>query len=136
MGFFISPYIYLYMKIIITESQYDMLFKELPSSLKRRLTSDDFEYFDDRISKHIYDYPWIPEFDEFSYDVIAQLMHEFVVERKDDEIDTVEDPVYGVMYNDDSLDKVFEMYWELIPFLEKHYKDMIYARWKVKGKYG
>ena len=68
------------MKIIITESQYDMLFKELPSSLKRRLTSDDFEYFDDKISKHIYNSPWGPEFDEFSYDVIAQLMHEFVVD--------------------------------------------------------
>ena len=121
------------MKIIITESQYDMLFKELPSSLKRRLTSDDFEYFDDKISRHIYNSPWRPEFDKFSYDVIAQLMHDFVVDRKDNEIETDNDPEYGgVMYNNDSLDKVFEMYWELIPFLEKHYKDMIYARWKVK----
>ena len=122
------------MKIIITESQYDMLFKELPSSLKRRLTSDDFEYFDDKISKHIYNSTWRPEFDEFSYDVIAQLMHEFVVDRKYNEIETDNDPEYGVIYNEESLDKVFEMYWELIPFLEKHYKDMIYARWKVKGR--
>jgi hypothetical protein len=122
------------MKIIITESQYEMLFKKLPTSLKRRLTSDDFKYFDDKISKHIYNSPWRPEFDKFSYDVISQLMHEFVVDRKDNEIETDNDPEYGVIYNDDSLDKVFEMYWELIPFLEKHYKDMLYVRWKVKGK--
>lgn len=111
-----------------------MLFKELPTSLKRRLTPDDFEYFDNKISKQIYNTSWRPEFDKFSYDVIAQLMHEFVLDRKEDEIETDNDPEYGVMYNDDSLDKVFEMYWELIPFLEKHYKDMLYARWKVKGK--
>jgi hypothetical protein len=122
------------MKIIITESQYEMLFKELPTSLKRRLTPDDFEYFDNKISKQIYNTSWRPEFDKFSYDVIAQLMHEFVVDRKDNEIETDNDPEYGVIYNDDSLDKVFEMYWELIPFLEKHYKDMLYTRWKVKGK--
>jgi hypothetical protein len=122
------------MKIIITESQYEMLFKELPTSLKRRLTSDDFEYFDNKISKQIYNASWRPEFDKFSYDVISQLMHEFVVDIKDDEIATDNDPEYGTIYNDDSLDKVFDMYWELIPFLEKHYKDMIYARWKVKGK--
>jgi hypothetical protein len=122
------------MKIIITESQYEMLFKELPNSLKRRLTPDDFKYFDNKISKHIYNSPWRPEFDKFSYDVISQLMHEFVVDIKDDEIATDNDPEYGTIYNDDSLDEVFEMYWGLIPFLEKHYKDMLYARWKVKGK--
>jgi hypothetical protein len=61
-------------------------------------------------------------------------MHEFVVDRKDDEIATDNDPEYGIRYNEDSLDKVFDMYWELIPFLEKDYKDMLYARWKVKGK--
>jgi hypothetical protein len=124
------------MKIIITESQYEMLYKELPNFLKRRLTSDDFEYFDKELVYHIDDIRWRPEFDKFSYDVISQLMHEFVVERKDDEIATDNNPEYGTIYNNDSLDKVFEMYWELIPFLEKHYKDMIYARWKVKGKYG
>jgi hypothetical protein len=122
------------MKIIITESQYEMLFKELPTSLKRRLTSDDFEYFDNKISKHIYNSPWRPEFDKFSYDVISQLMHEFVVDIKDDEIATDNDPEYGVIYNDDSLDKVFEMYWELIPFLEKRYKNILYQAWKVKGR--
>jgi hypothetical protein len=61
-------------------------------------------------------------------------MHEFVLDRKDDEIETEENPEYGVVYNDESLDEVFERYWKLIPFFEKHYKDMIYARWKVKGK--
>ena len=117
------------MKIIITESQYEMLFKELPNSLKRRLTSDDFEYFDNKISKHIYNSPWRPEFDKFSYDVISQLMHDFVVDRKDDEIETEENPEYGVIYNDDSLDKVFEMYWKLIPFFEEYYKDKLSMAW-------
>lgn len=124
------------MKIIITESQYDRLFSELPPFLKRRMTLDDLKYFDDNISGYILLTPPTDDFKDFSSYVIDDLLDDFIMERKGDEIETEEDPDYGVVYKDESKDKVFKMYWELIPFLEKHYKNMIYARWKVKGKYG
>jgi hypothetical protein len=118
------------MKIIITESQYEMLFKELPSSIKRRLTPDDFKYFDNNLNKNIHDkLLFTSDFDQFSYNVISQVMHEFVLDMKDDEIETEENPEYGVIYNDDSLDKVFKMYWKLIPFFEEYYKDKLSMAW-------
>jgi hypothetical protein len=118
------------MKIIITESQYEMLFKELPNSLKRRLTPDDLKYIDNNLNKNIHDkLLFTSDFDQFSYNVISQVMHEFVLDMKDDEIETEEDPEYGVVYNDESLDEVFEMYWQLIPFFEEHYKDKLSTAW-------
>jgi hypothetical protein len=118
------------MKIIITESQYEMLFKELPSSIKRRLTPDDFKYFNKNLNKNIHDkLLFTSDFDEFSYNVISQVMHEFVLDMKDDEIETEENPEYGVVYNDESLDEVFERYWKLIPFFEEYYKDKLSMAW-------
>ena len=118
------------MKIIITESQYEMLFKELPSSIKRRLTPDDFKYFDNNLNKNIHDkLLFTSDFDQFSYNVISQVMHEFVLDMKDDEIETEENPEYGVVYNDESLDEVFERYWKLIPFFEEYYKDKLSTAW-------
>ena len=118
------------MKIIITENQYEMLFKNLPSSIKRRLTPDDFKYFDNNLNKNIHDsLLFTSDFDEFSYNVISQVMHEFVLDRKDDEIETEEDPQYGVVYNDESLDEVFKRYWKLIPFFEEYYKDKLSMAW-------
>ena len=118
------------MKIIITESQYEMLFKNLPSSIKRRLTPDDFKYFDNNLNKNIHDkLLFTSDFDQFSYNVISQVMHEFVLDRKDDEIETEENPEYGVVYNDESLDEVFERYWKLIPFFEEYYKDKLSMAW-------
>ena len=45
-----------------------------------------------------------------------------MVDRKDDEIDTDNDPDYGLIYNDESFGKLSEMYWELKPFLKKRYE--------------
>jgi hypothetical protein len=114
------------MKIIITESQYEML----SNSIKRRLTPDDFEYFNKFLNKNIHDkLLFTSDFDEFSYNVISQVMHEFVLDRKGDEIETEEDPDYGEVYNEESLDEVFERYWKLIPFFEEHYKEKLYMAW-------
>ena len=118
------------MKIIITESQYEMLFKDLPSSIKRRLTPDDLKYIDNNLNKNIHDkLLFTSDFDQFSYNVISQVMHEFVLDMKDDEIETEENPEYGVVYNDESLDEVFERYWQLIPFFEEYYKDKLSMAW-------
>lgn len=122
------------MKIIITESQYEMLFKELPNSLKRRLTLDVFEYFDTNLVYHIEDSRWIPNFNQFSYDVISTLVSDFITETRGDEIDANFSPDFGELYNQESFSNVFEMYSDLIPFLEKKYKNRLYQAWKVKGR--
>jgi hypothetical protein len=122
------------MKIIITESQYEMLFKELPTSLKRRLTPDDFKYFDTNLVYHIDDSTWIPNFNEFSYDVIGTLVSDFITETRGDEIGADFNPDYGATYDVNSFNNVFEMYSDLIPVLEKKYKNRLYQAWKVKGR--
>jgi hypothetical protein len=120
------------MKIIITESQYERLFNDLPTSLKRRLTQDDFDYLDKELTHYILSTPPVNKFEEFSSYVIGDLLHEFIIARKDDEIDTEEDPEYGVVYVEKSRNKVMDMYWELKPILEKRYKDRLYRAWERK----
>ena len=120
------------MKYIITESQYEMLFKEFPNFLKRRITPDDLEYLDKELSHYILSTPPLDKFESFSQMVIGDLLHNFVVDRKSDEIETENDPDYGIIYNDNSLDKVFKMYWNLIPILKKRYKDILYQAWGRK----
>jgi hypothetical protein len=120
------------MKIIITESQYEMLFKELPNSLKRRITQDDFDYLDKELTHYILSTPPVNKFEGFSSYVVGDLLHEFIIGYKGDEIETEEDPEYGEVYNEESRNKVMEMYWELKPILEKRYKDRLYKAWERK----
>ena len=116
------------MKIIITESQYNML----SNFLKRRLTQDDFEYLDKELTHYILSTPPTNRFEEFSSSVIGDLLHEFIMDRKSDEIETEEDPDYGIVYKEESRYKVMNMYWDLKPILEKKYKDRIYKAWERK----
>jgi len=119
------------MKIIITESQYNIL----SNSLKRRLTSDDFKYFDTNLVYHIDDIRWVPDFNKFSYDVISDLVNEFVFANKYDELP--EAPAHvdlDVFSTSPEITKVFDLYFEIIPFLEKRYKNRLYQAWKVKGR--
>jgi hypothetical protein len=118
------------MKIIITESQYNIL----SNSLKRRLTPDDFKYFDTNLVYHIYDSPWRPNFNQFSYDVISSFINDFIVEMKGDEVGADFNPDYGATYDVDSFNNVSNMYSDLIPFLEKKYKNRLHQAWKVKGR--
>ena len=118
------------MKIIITENQYEML----SNSLRRRLTLDDFEYITNEMPYYIDSIRWTPNFNEFSYNVISELIHEFVYDRKGDEVEIEDHPHYGMMHDEDSLNSVFEIYLGLIPFLEKKYKNRLYQAWKVKGR--
>jgi hypothetical protein len=120
------------MKIIITESQYERLFNDLPNSLKRRLTTDDFKYFDDNISSYILSTPPTDDFKDFSSVVIGDLLHDFIMDKKVDEIETEEDPDYGVVYNEESRNKIMGMYWDLKPILIKKYKDRLYKAWERK----
>jgi len=108
------------------------LFSELPPFLKRRVTLFDLEWIDKEITDHIYGMPTRRDFDTFCEDVLGDLLHEFVVERKDDEIDTVVDPVYGLVYSEDGFDKVASIYWELKPFLKKRYEIKLRQAWERK----
>ena len=116
----------------LTESQYERLFKELPMFLKRRLTPDDFDYIDRELTHYILSTPPTNRFEDFSSSVIGDALHEFIMDRKGDEIDTEEDPDYGVVYNEESRNKVMDRYWVLKPFLEKKYKDRLYQAWERK----
>jgi len=119
------------MKIIITESQYNVL----SNSLKRRLTSDDFKYFDKELVYHIDDIRWVPDFNKFSYAVISGLVNEFVLAKKYDELPAVPPGVELDMFGmTPEITKVFDLYFEIIPFLEKRYKNILYQAWKVKGR--
>lgn len=120
------------MKIIIRESQYKRLYNNLPVSLKRRLTTDDLEYFDSELTHYILSTPPTNRFEEFSSYVIGDLLHEFIMDRKVDEIETEEDPDYGIVYNEKSRNKVMDIYWDLKPILEKKYRDRLYKAWERK----
>ena len=116
----------------INESQYERLFGELPNSLKRRLTQDDFEYFDKELRYYIVSQPPVDKFEDFSSVVIGDLLHDFIMDKKVDEIETEEDPDYGVVYNEESRNKIMGMYWDLKPILIKKYKDRLYKAWERK----
>ena len=60
------------------------LFGSLPTFLRRRLTMEDLDWLDKGINEVIPGTPTRRDFDIFCQDVLGDLLHEFVVERKDD----------------------------------------------------
>jgi hypothetical protein len=108
------------------------LFSSLPPFLRRRLTQDDFDYLDKELTHYILSTPPVNKFEEFSSYVIGDLLHEFIIDKKGDEIETEEDPDYGLVYVEKSRNKVMDMYWGLKPILEKKYKDRLYKVWERK----
>jgi len=108
---------------LIKESEHlKGLLSELPPFLKRRVTMEDLEWLDKSITGVIPGTPTRRDFDTFCYDVLGDLLHEFVVERKDDEIDTVDSPEYCLVYSEDGFNEVASIYWKLMPFLKKRYE--------------
>ncbi len=93
---------------------------------------EDLEWIDKELTHHIVSNGPTNKFDDFCDYVLGDLLHEFLVNRKDDEIDTVDDPDYGLIYDDNSLDKVASMYWELKPFLKKRYEIKLRQAWERK----
>lgn len=98
------------------------LLSELPPFLQRRVTLFDLEWIDKNLNSHIAHMPARRDFDTFVDDVLSDLLHDFVVNRKDDEIETEEDPDYGLIYSEDGFDEVAEIYWKLKPYLKKRYE--------------
>jgi hypothetical protein len=121
------------MKRLIREFEHlKSLFSELPPFLRRRLTMEDLEWLDKGINEVIPGTPTRGDFDIFCQDVLGDLLHDFVVERKDDEIDTVEDPHYGLIYSEDGFDEVASIYWQLMPYLKKRYEIKLRQSWERK----
>ena len=75
------------MRRLIKESEHlKGLLSELPSFLQRRVTLFDLEWIDKNLNSHISHMPGRIDFDEFCDFVLGDLLHEFLVYRKDDEI--------------------------------------------------
>jgi len=121
------------MRKLIKESEHlKGLLASLPPFLKRRVTLFDLEWIDKNLNSHIAHMPARNDFDLFCDDVLGDLLHEFLVNRKDDEIETTYDYDYGVIYNEESLDKVVTIYWNLIPYLKKRYEIKLRQAWERK----
>ncbi len=108
------------------------LFSELPPFLKRRVTLFDLEWLDKELGGHIAHMPARNDFDLFCDDVLGDLLHEFVVNRKDDEIETTYDYDYGIIYSEDGFHEVASIYWELMPYLKKRYEIRLHQSWERK----
>jgi hypothetical protein len=121
------------MRSVIKESEHlKGLFSSLPPFLKRRVTLFDLEWLDKKLGDQIYQTPFTNDFDDFCNYILGDLLHEFVVNRKDDEIETTYDYDYGIIYSEDGFDKVASIYWELIPFLKKRYEIRLRQAWERK----
>ena len=120
------------MKIIITESQYRNLFNELPISVKRRVTQEDLDFLDDELSNYINKVPPTDSFDDFSNYIIHDLLFDFVMDRKADEIETYEAPDWGLVFDETSRDNIFDLYWKLMPVLKERYRDRMYRSWEKR----
>jgi hypothetical protein len=116
----------------MNESKDEKLFKELPISIRRRLEPDDLDYIDRELMHFILTTPPTNDFEYFSSSVIGDVLHDFILGCKSDEIEIEEDPDYGEVYNEESRNKVMDKYWVLKPFLEKKYKDRLYQAWERK----
>ena len=116
----------------INESQYENLFNDLPASVKRRVTQEDLDFLDDELSHYIIKTPPTNSFEDFSDYVIGDLLHDFVMDRKADEIETYEDPHWGPMFDETSRDNIFDLYWKLMPVLKEKFRDRMYRSWEKK----
>ena len=124
------------MRSVIKESEHlKGLFSSLPPFLKRRVTLFDLEWLDKKLGDQIYQTPFTNDFDDFCNYILGDLLHEFVVNRKDDEIETTYDYDYGIIYSEDGFDKVASIYWELIPYLKKRYEIRLRQSWERKNQF-
>jgi hypothetical protein len=122
------------MKIIITESQYERLVGNLPLFLKRRITQEDLDWMDNEVKNYLRYASRRNEFKIYFSDLLHELINEFVHSRKQSEVETEIDPESGPYYNEESLDNVLSLYWELGPYLKKIYEPMVRQEWEKSRK--
>ena len=122
------------MKIIITESQYERLLELLPNQLLRRFTQEDLDWMDNEVKNYLRYASRRNEFKIYFNDLIHDLINEFVHSRKQNEVETEIDPETGPYYNEESLDNVLSLYWDLGPYLKKIYEPMVRQEWEKSRK--
>ena len=119
-------------KIIITENQYNSLLKILPPLLKRRINEEEMnlilQYVYSEVRHHLQPY-YKDDFDSFAGDIVHAAVHDFIANEKGHEIETEIDPEFGEVWNNESRHMVFNLYWPLIPHIEKIAKDRLYELW-------
>jgi hypothetical protein len=116
----------------LSESKEENLFNELPVSVKRRVTQEDFDFLDNELSHYIIKTPPMDSFDDFSDYIINDLLHDFVMDRKAGEIETYEDPHWGLVFDETSRENIFELYWKLKPVLKEKYRDRMFRNWEKR----
>jgi hypothetical protein len=128
------------MKIIITESQYEKLLKELPNFLKRRLTQEDFNWFDRNIIIYMNMARVLSgneqlTFEEFCIDVVGGMLYDFVLDRKNDEILATYNLEYDdYVYDEENARNIVSLYGKLDTMLIEKYKDILKSNWQFKIK--
>ena len=118
----------------MNESLYNKLLEALPLPLKRRITKEDFNWIDKKINglnagTSLYLYRNNGSFEDFTRDVIGDIINEFVMEMKGDDIKIISDDEYGEMFDDDDLERHFVLYWDIIPILGMIYKNVLLTKW-------
>ena len=120
------------MKIIITESQFNNL---IPHSLRRRLGEMDLDRIDDIIDSNLRF--WIgaaKDTDEFVREIIKDSLNEFVTEYKLDEYVNYDREDDEEEYYEEKENKIYQIFWELIPFLEMTYRNQLSDYYKKHKK--
>ena len=100
------------MKIIITESQ---LYNLIPNEIKRRITNDDLIIIDRILRNNLSYFSFSYPFNEYIEMIIRDTLNEFVNEYKLNDIN------YDLDDWGDKESDVFNLWWGIIPFLEKRY---------------
>jgi hypothetical protein len=116
----------------MNESLYNKLLEALPLPLKRRITKEDFNWIDKKINNLDTVTSWYRNngsFDDFTRDVIGDIINEFVMEMKGDDIKTIPDDMFGEVFDDDDLERYFVLYWDIIPILGMIYKNVLLTKW-------
>jgi hypothetical protein len=116
----------------MNESLYNKLLEALPLPLKRRITKEDFNWIDKKINGLNAVTSWYRNngsFDDFIRDVIGDIINEFVMEMKGDDIKIIYNDEYGEMFDDDDLERHFVLYWDIIPILGMIYKNVLLTKW-------
>ena len=109
--------IYHYMKFIITKEEIDLI----PPVVRRRMTERDFDILDDVIHNNKRYYV-AQDFNRYLEGNLRDSLNEFIHDYKIEEIN--QDLDYDDL--DDEENIKYKIFWQLIPFLEKKYHDLLY----------
>jgi len=97
------------MKIIITESQYNHLTKNIPIHIRRRMSENDLDIIENIIWDKVdeLDY-YVSDSKEFVDSIVSDSIHDFIVGYK---LNDVED-------SNEVHSKIYDLWWEILPIIK------------------